>query len=84
MTSTTTPASSGKSASSTQDSSIPITTSTNNNLPDRHLTVGVCPEGKLRTPWIRLRGKWLLAAGFTPQTRIRVQVRRGCLFITRE
>ncbi|MFC5475434.1 SymE family type I addiction module toxin [Paraherbaspirillum soli] len=68
----------GKSTSSTQDSS------TNNNLPDRHLTVGVCPEGKLRTPWIRLRGKWLLDAGFTPQTPIRVQVRRGCLFITRE
>ncbi|MFC5473065.1 SymE family type I addiction module toxin [Paraherbaspirillum soli] len=71
-----------KSIPSTQDSS--ITTSTSNHLPDRHLTVGVCPEGKLRTPWIRLRGKWLLAAGFTPQTRIRVQVRRGCLFITRE
>ncbi|MFC5475092.1 SymE family type I addiction module toxin [Paraherbaspirillum soli] len=84
MSNTTTPASSGKSASPTQDSSTPITTSTSNNLPDRHLTVGVCPEGKLRTPWIRLRGKWLLAAGFTPQTRVRVQVRRGCLFITRE
>ncbi|MFC5473485.1 SymE family type I addiction module toxin [Paraherbaspirillum soli] len=74
----------GNSTSPSQDSSTPISTSTGNNLPDRHLTVGVCPEGKLRTPWIRLRGKWLLAAGFTPQTPIRVQVRRGCLFITRE
>ncbi|MFC5472329.1 SymE family type I addiction module toxin [Paraherbaspirillum soli] len=68
----------------TPDSSPPIPAPTSNHLPDRLLTVGVCPEGKLRTPWIRLRGKWLLAAGFTPQTRIRVQVRRGCLFITRE
>ncbi|MFC5472802.1 SymE family type I addiction module toxin [Paraherbaspirillum soli] len=81
MTKATPPKQSGKSPPAPDR---PTTISTINSYPDRHLTVGVCPEGKLRTPWIRLRGKWLLAAGFTPQTRIRVQVRRGCLFITRE
>jgi len=51
---------------------------------ERFLTVALYPEASPRMPWIRLRGLWLLQAGFTPQTRIRVRVMRGCLVITAE
>ncbi len=43
--------------------------------PERFLTVQLSPESYPRkTPWIRLRGKWLAAAGFPQQTRIKVRV----------
>ncbi|RZI39893.1 type I toxin-antitoxin system SymE family toxin [Herbaspirillum sp. HC18] len=51
---------------------------------ERFLTVQLYPEAKPKIPWIRLRGQWLLQAGFSPQTRIRVRVMNGCLVITRE
>lgn len=51
---------------------------------ERFLTVTLYPEPGARKPWIRLCGLWLLQAGFTPQTRIRVRVMRGCLVITTE
>lgn len=51
---------------------------------ERFLTVQLYPEAKPKIPWIRLRGLWLLQAGFTPQTRIRVRIMRGCLVITSE
>lgn len=51
---------------------------------ERFLTVQLYPERQPRSPWIRLRGLWLQQAGFTPQTRIRVRVMRGCLVITAE
>jgi Toxin SymE, type I toxin-antitoxin system len=53
--------------------------------PQRFLTVQLAPESWPReTPWIRLRGKWLAAAGFPLQTRIKVRVMKGCLVITPE
>ena len=52
---------------------------------ERFLTVQICPETNLlRAPWIRLRGKWLLHAGFAPSARVRVRVMQGCLVITTE
>lgn len=51
---------------------------------ERFLTVALYPEARPRLPWIRLRGLWLLQAGFLPQARIRVRVMRGCLVITTE
>ncbi len=51
---------------------------------ERFLTVTLYPEWKARKPWIRLRGLWLLQAGFAPQTRIRVRVMTKCLVITTE
>ena len=51
---------------------------------ERFLTVSIYPEAIPRLPWIRLRGRWLAQAGFTPQTRIRVRIMRGCLVITTE
>ena len=51
---------------------------------ERILTVSLYPETKANIPWIRLRGLWLLQAGFTPQSRIRVRVMTGCLVITKE
>ena len=50
--------------------------------PDRWLTVGLYPEFRPQTPTIRLKGKWLKAAGFMPNSRVRVRVMRGCLVIT--
>ena len=50
----------------------------------RFLTVAMYPEPVPRLPWIRLRGLWLLRAGFVPQARIRVRIMRGCLVITTE
>ena len=44
---------------------------------ERFLTVTLYPEASPRLPWIRLRGSWLLQAGFAPQARIRVRVMRG-------
>ena len=52
--------------------------------PERFLTVTLYPEWRARKPWIRLRGLWLLQAGFTPQTRVRVRIMHGCLVITTE
>lgn len=49
---------------------------------ERFLTVSLYPEAQPRLPWIRLRGRWLEAAGFVPRTRIRVRVMWGCLVIT--
>jgi hypothetical protein len=51
---------------------------------ERFLTVSLYPEANPYTPWIRLRGLWLLQAGFTPKSRIRVKVTPGCLVITKE
>jgi toxic protein SymE len=51
---------------------------------ERFLTVSMYPESIPRLPWIRLRGLWLLQAGFAPQARIRVRIMRGCLVITTE
>lgn len=51
---------------------------------ERFLTVQLYPEAKPKIPWIRLRGLWLLQAGFTPQARIRVRIMSGCLVITTE
>jgi hypothetical protein len=49
---------------------------------ERFLTVALYPEPHPRLPWIRLRGLWLEEAGFTPRTRVRVRIMRGCLVIT--
>jgi len=46
--------------------------------------VGLYPEWRPKAPWIWLRGLWLKEAGFTPQTRVRVQVMTGRLVITAE
>jgi len=51
---------------------------------ERFLTVSIYPDARQNVPWIRLRGLWLLQAGFIPQTRIRVRVMSGCLVITKE
>lgn len=51
---------------------------------ERFLTVQLVPEAQPKIPWIRLRGLWLLQAGFTPQARIRVRIMTGCLVITTE
>lgn len=51
---------------------------------ERFLTVTLFPEWRARKPSIRLCGLWLLQAGFTPQTRVRVRIMRGCLVITTE
>ncbi|MFZ6689302.1 SymE family type I addiction module toxin [Undibacterium sp. SXout11W] len=51
---------------------------------ERFLTVSLCPQPRPRLPWIRLCGLWLLDAGFTPKTRVRVRVMKDCLVITRE
>jgi len=40
--------------------------------------------GDREVPYIRLRGHWLQRAGFTPNGRIRVSVRNGCLVMTCE
>jgi len=52
------------------------------NKRERFLTVQLYPEPKPKIPWIRLRGLWLMQAGFTPQSRIRVRVMKSCLVIT--
>ncbi len=51
---------------------------------ERFLTVGLCPESNPKTPWIRIQGLWLLKAGFTPKSRVRVSVTMGSLHITTE
>ena len=51
---------------------------------ERFLTVGFCPEQNQKTPWIRIRGLWLLKIGFQPGSRVRVNVTMGCLVITPE
>ena len=73
-----------KSAPLTQDNSATIPTPTGTSHQERWLTVGLYPEPRPQTPWIRLRGQWLKNAGFTPQTRVRVKVMTGCLVITAE
>ncbi len=50
----------------------------------RFLTVQLVPQATPNIPWIRLRGLWLLQAGFSPQARVRVRVMKGCLVITTE
>jgi len=84
MTSTSTPKPSPKSTKSTQYNAERIPTITGTTHPERLLTVGLYPEARPKTPWIRLRGLWLKEAGFTPQTRVRVQVTTGRLVITAE
>ena len=49
---------------------------------ERFLTVAMYPEPIPHLPWIRLRGLWLLQAGFAPRMRVRVRIMRGCLVIT--
>lgn len=49
---------------------------------ERFLTVALYPEAVPRLPWIRLRGLWLLQAGFVPHARVRVRIMQGCLIIT--
>lgn len=49
---------------------------------ERFLTVTLYPQANAKTPWIRLRGLWLLQAGFSPRMRVRVRVMKGCLVIT--
>lgn len=51
---------------------------------ERFLTVTFYPQANSKTLWIRLRGLWLLQAGFTPRTRVRVRVMNGCLVITND
>ena len=53
---------------------------------ERLLTVSIRPDSALQSPipWIRLSGRWLAEAGFTPRTRIRVRVMTDCLVITKE
>ena len=60
---------------------VPVPTS---NRQVRFLTVARCPEGQSLIPWIRLRGRWLHQAGFTPQSKVKVRVMTDCLVITRE
>lgn len=48
---------------------------------ERFLTVKLYPRSNAKTPGIRIQGKWLLKAGFTPQMRVRVSVVPGCLVI---
>ena len=53
--------------------------------PERFLTVQTNPESYPRqTPWLRLRGNWLTAAGFPQHTRVKVRIMQGCLVITPE
>ncbi|QRX81618.1 SymE family type I addiction module toxin [Glaciimonas sp. PAMC28666] len=54
-----------------------------NSHTDRFLTVSLYPEPQPHVPWIRLRGLWLKQAGFTAQTKIKVQVMTDRLVITR-
>lgn len=42
------------------------------------------PEKEPHIPWIRLRGRWLQEAGFTPSSRVRVRVMKNCLVLTKE
>lgn len=51
---------------------------------ERFLTVGFYPDPNPKTPWIRIRGLWLLKVGFKPGSRLRVKVKKGCLVITTE
>ena len=52
--------------------------------PLRFVTVSLCPGASLAQPWIRLRGVWLEQAGFSVQTRVRVQIEHGRLILTPE
>lgn len=65
------------------DCNIQATSTASIEKQERFLTVSIYPEANSRTPWIRLRGLWLRQAGFTPKSRIRVQVMPGCLVITK-
>ena len=60
---------------------------------ERRITVGTAHYpallgrehgGDREVPYIRLRGHWLQRAGFSPNGRIRVCVRDGCLVMTCE
>jgi hypothetical protein len=51
---------------------------------ERFLTVQLVPEQRPRIPRIRMVGLWLAQAGFTPETRVKVRVMKGCLVITPE
>ena len=68
----------------TKRNDTPKTPATETDIkPERFLTVQLVPEAwPCKTPWLRLRGKWLAAAGFPQQTRVKVRVMKGCLVIT--
>ncbi|WP_416136243.1 SymE family type I addiction module toxin [Aquabacterium sp. A7-Y] len=38
--------------------------------------------GDYKVPWIRLSGRWLEAAGFSIQARVRIRIMAGCLVLT--
>jgi hypothetical protein len=54
----------------------------NSSRQERFLTVQLYREDRPGIPWIRLRGLWLLQAGFAPQARVRVRVMNSCIVIT--
>ena len=53
-----------------------------NVKPERFFTVTECAGMSKHTPWIRLRGRWLIEAGFPVRCLIRVRIKKGRLIIT--
>jgi toxic protein SymE len=51
---------------------------------ERRLTITELPDfpPSKRVPSIRLNGKWLGRAGFTPSLHVRLRVMSGCIVIT--
>jgi toxic protein SymE len=51
---------------------------------ERRLTVTALPDHPptRRVPTLRLKGKWLAQAGFTPSLPVRLRVMGGCIVIT--
>jgi hypothetical protein len=59
----------------------PIRTNSEQEQRERILTVGFYQSQNLSIPLIRIKGKWLLNAGFMPKMRVRVSIVPGCLII---
>ena len=51
---------------------------------ERFVTVSLCPGEIPAMPWIRLRGQWLLQAGFDVQAKVRIKIEQGRLILTPE
>ena len=51
---------------------------------ERFVTVALCPGESPAMPWLRLRGQWLVQAGFEVAMRVRIHVEPGRLTLTPE
>jgi hypothetical protein len=51
---------------------------------ERFVTVTLCPGEYPAMPWLRLRGQWLVQAGFEVAMRVRIHVEPGRLTLTPE